>query len=65
MELISPDNLDLNKVHVLSLLFGTPSETEVIKCGWDKSNISADDDPSQTAAYFSRQHDLTPINTIY
>ena len=65
LDLVAPENLNLDKAHVLSFLFGTANETELIKCGWDRSNIDGNYVQGQTAAYFSRQHTLTPIQTMY
>jgi hypothetical protein len=50
---------------VLSFLFGTNSETELIKCGWNQANIGSSPDGDAAAGYFSRQHDLVGVHTIY
>lgn len=62
LDLVAPTDLDLNDSHVLSFLFGTSMETEYIKCGWDNANVLND---GQTPAYFSRQHNYTPIATMF
>ena len=53
LDLVGPEDLDPTETHVLSFLFGTNKQTELIKCGWNPANFN--ENIVQQSGYLSKQ----------